>query len=134
MASCRTKRRVVNFFVVRGSILSTINLISGLSTEVRKNSQFSVKPVIFFAMFSVALSKIAEQLNQGMAPSRRRRRDSCAYCDRIPLPQRATRCSSSTATMVTRFLKDGLVAIDRNQPAAISGPIMICVYTPISIS
>jgi len=32
--------------------------------------------------------------------------------------------SSSIATTETRLLKDGFFAIDRNQPAAISGPMM----------
>lgn len=54
MASCRTKKRLMNFFIVCGLMLPIINLISSLLTEVRKNLQFSVKPVIFFVMFSVA--------------------------------------------------------------------------------
>ena len=125
IASCRTKKRLVNLFVVRGSMVSTINLISGLSIEVRKNSQLVWKPVIFLAVSNVTLSKVAEQPNQGIrGPNLRRRRESCPYCGRIPLPHNATKWSSSTATTETRFLKDGLLATDRNQPAAISGPMM----------
>src|SRR6266498_2443489 len=66
IAFCRTKKRLVNLFVVRGSIVSTINLISGLSTEVRKNSQLAWKPIIFLAVSNVARSKVAEQPNQGI--------------------------------------------------------------------
>jgi hypothetical protein len=87
MAYRRTKNRLVNLFVVRGWIVSTINLISGLSTDDRKNSQLAWKPVIFLAISNVIWSKVAEQPNQGTSPpSLRRRRESCAYCGRIPLP------------------------------------------------
>src|SRR5437667_7355297 len=135
IASCKTKKRLVNFVAVCGGIVSTINLTSGLSTEDRKKAQLAWKPVIFVAISNVSLSKVAEQPNQGIfAPNLRRRTESCANCGRKPLPQRATRCSSSTATTETRRFNDGLLAIDPNQPAAISGLMMRCVYIPISIS
>jgi hypothetical protein len=68
IASRRIKNRLVNLFVVRGWIISTINLISGLSTDDRKNSQLAWKPVIFLAISNVFWSKVAEQPNQGTSP------------------------------------------------------------------
>jgi hypothetical protein len=63
LACKRMKNRLVNLFFVRGGIVSTINLISGLSTDDRKNSQVGWKPVIFLAISSVVWSKVAEQPN-----------------------------------------------------------------------
>src|SRR5258706_1706475 len=80
IASKRTKNRLVNLFAVRGWIISTINLISVLSSDDRKNSQLASKPVIFLAISNVVRSNVAEQPNQGTSrPNLRRRRESCAY-------------------------------------------------------
>lgn len=114
-AFCRTKKRLVSFFVVRGSIDSTISLISGLSTEVRKKLAASLSLSFSSPYPGSPGPKWPNIQTKGCVLLVFDVEESCASCGRMLLPHNATKWSSSTATTETRFLKDGLLAIQKRE-------------------